>query len=343
MRFVPVSNAHGFSGYSKVVRELAYAINQRGTEVALPYSQTNDYLPEKCYPLLKSRVQARDDDVIFIRPLFDNVQRFSGNKNIVGNLALESTRLPERLVKECNLENFKQIWVPSKYVYDIAVDNNIIEDKLRIVSHGYDPNIFKFRKRDVNDQYTFLFVGGYTGRGDRKGADLLARAFHEEFKEEDVKLLFKINTSYGQFPVQDLSLNNKIHFVTDFLLDKDMVNVYNSGDCLISPSHGEAFNMTVLEAMACGLPVATTLTGEMDYIMNCYSFNNAWCISKTGETPARYNTWDQGMWKIPNYKSVRAALRGLYESKPKKKKYKNIGNWTWDAASRKAIKFLEEL
>jgi len=338
MRFIPVSNAHGFSGYSKAIRELSYAIFQRGVEVALPYSQTGGYLPEKCYPLLKSNVQSRDDDVIFIRPLFDDVGRFSDDKKLVGNLALESSRLPERIVKECNLDKFKQIWVPSKYVYYIAVDNNIIEDKLRIVPHGYDPEIFKFKKRDVNDIYTFLFVGGYTGRGDRKGADLLAQTFNEEFKEDDVKLLFKINTTYGDFPVKDLVLNDKIHYITDNLLDKDMINIYNSGDCLISPSHGEAFNMTVLEAIACGLPVATTMTGERDYCEDCGIDIE---IPIRNEIPARYSPWDNGMWKKPSL--IREALRYLYDTKPKKKKYKNIGNWTWNKASRKAINYLEEI
>ena len=343
MRFVPVSSAHGFSGYSKAIRELAYAINRRGTEVAFPPTSNYAYLPEKCYPLLKSSVQSRSDDAIFIRPLFDDVQRFSDDKKLIGNLALESSRLPERLVKECNMDKFKQIWVPSSYVYDIAVKNNIIEDKLRIVPHGYDPDIFKFKKRDINDIYTFLFVGGYTGRGDRKGADLLARAFHEEFKDEDVKLLFKINTTYGPFPVQDICLNNNIHYITNNLLDKQMVDVYKSGDCLVSPSYGEAFNMTVLEAMACGLPIATSRTGEMDYTLDCFSFERMFPINSDCDVPARFSPWDVGMWRRPDYNTIKYVLRNLYNDKPKKKKYKNIDNWTWDAAAKKAIKYLEEL
>ena len=100
--------------------------------------------------------------------------------------------------------------------------------------------------------------------------------------------------------------------------------------------------MTVLEAMACGLPVITTVFGgQMDYLKDM-DWKQRFIIDGKF-VPARYSPWDIGKWKKPNIQQLREGLRIMYKERPPKKKYKGIERWTWKEAALKAKKCLEEL
>ncbi|KAJ3024471.1 hypothetical protein HDV00_000914 [Rhizophlyctis rosea] len=43
-----------------------------------------------------------------------------------------------------------------------------------------------------------------------------------------------------------------------------MCKLYNAADCYISPYTAEGFNLPVLEALACGIPVVVTKGGPTD-------------------------------------------------------------------------------
>ena len=353
MKLLINSNIGGTSGYAKSLRELGAALRELGVDVgAVNIGGEGAYIPEKCYPLLKSKVELRKGDSLLFRPYFEPLPSVSEGVKIIAFVALESTRLPERLVRDCNDDSVSQVWVPSNHCKRYAIESGIIEDKLRVVPHGYDPNIFKAikQKKDVGEAqpYKFLFVGGYTGRGDRKGADILTQAFHEEFKpNEKVELLMKINTTYGSFPSHDLAIDPRIKFNTNQILDSQMPEVYNEGDCFVFPTWGEAFGMTLLEAMACGLPIIKSwFGGQNDYVDDLNSTKD--CLKRVGVidgdvVQARYTPWDIGNWERPSKGQLRFMMRQFYEDKPPKKKYKGIERWTWDRAAAQGLKCLEEL
>ncbi len=48
----------------------------------------------------------------------------------------------------------------------------------------------------------------------------------------------------------------------------EMAQLYQAADAYLSPYHGEAFNLPVLEAVACGLPVICTKGGPTDEFTN---------------------------------------------------------------------------
>jgi glycosyltransferase involved in cell wall biosynthesis len=54
----------------------------------------------------------------------------------------------------------------------------------------------------------------------------------------------------------------RIHF-TGFVSDAELLSLYNACDCLVYPSFYEGFGLPIVEAMACGRPVACSNTSAM--------------------------------------------------------------------------------
>jgi len=60
----------------------------------------------------------------------------------------------------------------------------------------------------------------------------------------------------------DSRLSDRIHF-TGFVTDEDLLQLYNGCDFFVFPSFYEGFGLPVLEAMACGRPVACSNTSAV--------------------------------------------------------------------------------
>jgi glycosyltransferase involved in cell wall biosynthesis len=330
MKLNVIDSIIGNTGYSKANRELFKAMEKLG------------------FPVVHHTISPpKEGDIIYCRPFFQPTEQFFGKHKMVGQITLESTMLHEALVQLANYDYMTQVWTPSSFCRDIYVNSGVIPEKIRIIPHGVDPEIYHPTNR-INDKFTFVFVGGYTGKGDRKGADMLIRAFAEEFKNDDVRLYVKINTAYGNAVNELVELakpvKNKITFNTLNCTEDEMNQVYNVGDCYVCPSHSEGFNMTCLEAMACRLPIITTFWGgQLDYLPTSNRF-----IAIGGFAPARYTPWDCGRWAIPDIRSLKMEMRWSLQNQDECRKIgrKNLcvaKEWTWSEAAKKAIKALEEL
>ena len=329
-------NGFGYSGFANAVRNLALSMSKY-TDVSLLPGQ--GYLPEKFWKLVKP-VQANEKDFLVIRPYFDDPFKYNFPGRIIGNIVLESS-LPEKMVKQCNDDRVWQIWVPSEFVKKNAVDSGVVERKIKVVPHGYDPSIFKAGKgKEIITPYDFLFIGGYTGRGDRKGADRLVQAFTEEFKEGESSLYLKINTVYGECPVGDLAIRSDITVDLNQYTDSEMVDVYRKGRYYVCPSAAEGFDMSCLQALACGMPVISSCTGQGDYLNCLRRLNQRVHILRGSPQPARFSPWDTGLWYPVDLGYLKMSLRLYHTRKPKIRKYRGIEDWTWDKAAKKAIRMI---
>ncbi len=346
MTFFITDNVFGLSGYAKATRELAYAMS-KFIDVKIVDNGARGYIPERILPLIIGGMpKMSEEDFILGRLYFSKLVEAQVPARKIGTFVLESTKLPERLVSEANNDGIWQNWVPSMHCAYHAADSGVIVDKIQVIPHGYDPEIFYYKKTKEDGPYTFLFVGGYTGKGDRKGLDLLWKAFHQEFSsKDDVRLVIKLNKVYDpKFNViRDLTgicepKKELMVFNDAELTDSQMADVYRQSSCFVCPSAAEGFNMTVLEAMACGLPVITgEFGGHMDYINNLSSNRNRVALLHGTIVPARYSPWDCGDWVYPNIMELRISLRAFYENRIPKGKYKNIEKWTWEEAAKKAV------
>ncbi|MBA7507576.1 N-acetyl-alpha-D-glucosaminyl L-malate synthase [subsurface metagenome] len=144
----------------------------------------------------------------------------------------------------------------------------ISEDKIEIVPNGIDLSEFdnlpergEFRKKyGLNDSQKLIL---YLGRIHKtKGLDLLAKAFAGLSKKLDDTKLVIVGPDDGYLPslkklIAELEISDKVLF-TGPLYESEKLRAYVDADIYVLPSSYEIFGITVLEAMACGIPVIVT-------------------------------------------------------------------------------------
>jgi glycosyltransferase involved in cell wall biosynthesis len=154
----------------------------------------------------------------------------------------------------------------------IAVSENLSND-LRMFSNtanivnienSYNCHIFKSLQRSLTKKtFEIISTGSFTSR---KNHILLLKAFKillPEFPFIKLKLIGcgKLQKTYINY----INKNNLANFVEikDSQYKKDLVNDYNSADLFVLTSLNEPFGIDCIEAMACGLPVVASDTGEL--------------------------------------------------------------------------------
>ena len=159
----------------------------------------------------------------------------------------------------------------------------ISPDHIHIVPLGFDPTIFRpdpakraaMRSRmGLGNSFVFLSVGSMTTV---KGIDLLLTAFARVVRRfPDARLVLKGADSL--FDSNGLVVGvlgslaadareavvSRLVYVGEALSAQQMADLYAIADSYVSPYRAEGFNLPVLEAGACGVPVICTAGGPTD-------------------------------------------------------------------------------
>lgn len=172
---------------------------------------------------------------------------------------------------------------PSEWSRVGCVESGIPESRVFCVPHGVHPSLHhplpeeervRLRQRLGWDGFVFLTIGSMTHN---KGLDLTLRAFATLLERHPDALLFikGLDSLYGS---RDKLLSNikgltneqkerirpRLRYEGRSLSFRTMAILYQAADAYVSPYRGEGFNMPVLEAAACGLPVICTAGGATD-------------------------------------------------------------------------------
>lgn len=111
------------------------------------------------------------------------------------------------------LNQMDEIWVPTNQSLDIFHRAGVPIHKLRVVEETVDTTFYRRRNTDLmkktkytlkdrfpsllqinrNNTFIFLFVGKFE---ERKGIDLLIRAYYEEFSQDDSVMLLFLTSAY---------------------------------------------------------------------------------------------------------------------------------------------------
>jgi glycosyltransferase involved in cell wall biosynthesis len=115
-----------------------------------------------------------------------------------------------------------------------------------------------------------LYVGGISPH---KNLERLLRAAKQLRQPWHLVLVGDYSTdSFFSSHQQIVELSRHLDFVdrvtfTGYVPDPDLVILYNLAKMLVLPSLGEGFGLPVVEAMACGLPVAASNRGSLPEVV----------------------------------------------------------------------------
>lgn len=150
------------------------------------------------------------------------------------------------------------IVTPSKWLANLAGQSFLNEYPIRVINNGIDLSIFKptesrfRRKYNVMNKFIILGVANTWDR--RKGLSYFIDLAKKITSNEVIVLVGITEEQKSKLPdnIIGISKTNNI---------KELVNIYSASDVFVNPTLEDNFPTTNLEALACGTPVITFMTG----------------------------------------------------------------------------------
>ena len=249
------------------------------------------------------------------------------------------------------------IITPSKWSSVGFLKAGVDPSRIKVVPHGVNTKIFtpekKAFQKEVRDSlnltqehFVLLSMGAMTRN---KGIDILILAFlilrkkysHLRLVLKDLSLLYNINaqstiealrhsTFKEYFDEQYLS---EIIFISKNLSLNELSHLYAAVDCYVSPYRAEGFNLTPLEAAACGTPILVTKGGATDEYFQA---------SMGEQIEGDIIHEKEYVWIEPNIQSLIERLRSLIEGNKTSYDCKNsleyiYQNFTWTKVTQELV------
>jgi glycosyltransferase involved in cell wall biosynthesis len=175
------------------------------------------------------------------------------------------------------------IVTPSRWSREGFIHSGAEPDRVKLVPHGVDTAIFhpveawqreQFRFQLGWSGFVFLTLGSLTLN---KGLERMLKAFAiVAQRHPQVRLIIKglgalypslnfLKSQSTRLTQAELALiQPRLMYVDKTLSFAEVARLYQAADAYVSPYSAEGFNMPVLEAVACGLPVICTAGGSTD-------------------------------------------------------------------------------
>jgi len=208
----------------------------------------------------------------------DLEDRFCSNQNI------KNWILKLQKIEKSNFLNSDEVTFPSKAAQLIFYkDLNIIDDgskNIRIIYNGIDLNSIQkinpdgvFSKFNINQNKYDLILVNVATHSNLKNIDQVIRATSIlKLSFQFNPLLINVGTGYQTNNLlkltKDLDLTENIEFLGN-ISNSDVIRIMKSSDLFIILSQKVIFDMVLLEAIACGIPViASNDGGNKEIIKN---------------------------------------------------------------------------
>src|SRR5579862_993382 len=220
-------------------------------------------------------------------------------------------------VVEAQKRNGFRILTPSDWSKRGFVRSGVAAENVSVLPLGFDPMLFHpvtwERRAEIRaelgyslDEFVFYSAGSMTRN---KGLRFLLPAFARLAQTHShVRLLLKgVDSLYSSKQIFEAQLGSlepeavravtgRTRYLGGQMSFAEMASLYQASDCYVSPYVAEGFNMPVLEAAACGLPVICTAGGATDdFVTEDFALQ----IASTLEPLAIPNT-PQAMGMIPD-------------------------------------------
>ncbi len=203
-------------------------------------------------------------------------------------------------------------------------------EKMTVVSAGVDHDVFypagsgsieQFRVEHQFDRPYILFVGSLQPRKNLPGLLLVWRQLREDFPEHELIIAGEGGPAFARFDLPEVPSVRLLGRVPG----EDLPALYNGADLFVNPSYYEGAGLTVLEAMACGCPVAAAgntaipeYTGEAALLFDPYDIREMREAIRLGltDTHRRKSLRAAGIQRARAFSWVRSAgeVRKVLES-----------------------------
>lgn len=240
---------------------------------------------------------------------------------VVGRTMFETDRLNPEHVARCN--RMDAVWVPTEFHVSSFRRSGVDPAKVVKLVQPVDVEFFDPAKHEAlvlpskapvlgsnsrastGREFVFLSVFKWE---QRKGWDVLLKAYLEEFSKADGVALYLLTSAYHS----DKDFSSKIKVFVErsgmkeptdgwapiYLLDahipqSDLPRIYKAADTFVLPSRGEGWGRPIVEAMAMSVPViATNWSGPTEYLTedNAYPLSVA-RMSELAEGPFKGHFW----------------------------------------------------
>ena len=359
MRINLIGPMLGGSGFVSHVRQLANALHNEGVDVRVDSPrfpgwelQCNDVEMQ-----MLSKPYNKDCVSILVgQPQFLPFVWSENSKKTVCFVIWEGDKIPAFWIPFLKDEKTSQIWVPSEHLKKAILNTDkSLENKIRVIPHGVDTNLFKPREKLGERPFTFLASKGWSqGINDRGGLQFFFQAFCQEFGVfENVELRVKINPSYcgpgwdlnNELSKLGLPVDRPKMLISTVLTPYDMVPNFYEGDCFVNSTMEDAFGLTALESLSCGIPtISTDFCKELGFLND----DNSWFIKSE---PVKVS-WDisyEGIsWRKSDIAALRKLMRYAFEHREEClqkgiKARQTAEQFTWKNSALIAKKLLEGL
>jgi glycosyltransferase involved in cell wall biosynthesis len=353
MKVLWKGNVFNPTGIATASREIVKALVKKEIKIQCADIWNSGYDFNEGLHFLNNAIDVKDVDCT----IFADYPQFwrDGYGKIIGYFLHEGTKLHQGWAEILNTADL--VLVPSQATKNLFRFNGVLQ-KIEIVPFGVNPEMYYPKKFEDNEDYLFLSVNSWTGKiDDRKGTDVLIKAFDEEFKDEKVKLMLKISTFWQKIDIGFYAnaiyellghTNPNILINEAYVPEKELTEFYQKSDCFVMPTRGEGFGLTAINAMASGLPLIITKDNNSGHMDFCRGKDSVLWIDADKMEQADKRFFAEGnLQPLIDKESLKKQMRYAFEHKKELKEKALINSedirkkWSWENSAKKLIEVLK--
>ncbi len=145
----------------------------------------------------------------------------------------------------------------------------LMPGRVKLVHHGVDTDFFSVKNNISDRAYRVLFVGNWLR--DTEFFERVISRMLQNTKEIFVDMVYSVDMDINS-PIFRLCKYPQVT-IHRFISNEKLLDLYNNSRLLFLPLKDCTANNSLLEALACGVPVVTTnLPGIRDYTNSCNAY-----------------------------------------------------------------------